>query len=75
MTQNMPETIKIKVDFDGETTKALLNFITETQEGRYTENKPDVTQITYKRLQIQEQDKAHSIDDNCDEVLLFGVSY
>ena len=71
----MAEPLKIKVDFDGETTKALLNFITETQEGKYTEKKPDLTQITYKRLQIQEQDKSHSIDDNNDEILLFGVSY
>jgi len=71
----MAATLKIKVDFDGKTTKALLNFITETQEGKYTEKKPDLTQITYKRLQIQEQDKSHSIDDNNDEVLLFGVSY
>lgn len=71
----MSETLKIKVDFDGETTKTLLNFITETQEGKYTKKKPDVAQITYKRLQIQEQDKTHSIDDNNDEALLFGVSY
>jgi hypothetical protein len=70
----MSETLRIKIDFDGET-KTLLNFITETQEGKYTEKKPDVTQITYKRLQIQEQDKTHSIDDNNDEALLFGVSY
>jgi len=71
----MAEILKIKVDFDGETTKALLNFITETQEGKYTSKKPDLTQITYKRLQIQEQDKTHSIENNNDEVLLFGVSY
>lgn len=71
----MAEILKIKVDFDGETTKALLNFITETQEGKYTSQKPDLTQITYKRLEIQEQDKTHSIDNNNDEVLLFGVSY
>jgi hypothetical protein len=67
--------LKIKVDFDSETTKSLLSFITETQEGKYTENKPNLTQITYKRLQIQEQDRSHSIDDNNDEILLFGVSY
>lgn len=71
----MAEILKIKVDFDGETTKAILNFITETQEGKYTKEKPDLTQITYKRLQIQEQDKTHSIDENCDEILHFGVSY
>lgn len=71
----MTEILKIKVNFDGETTKALLNFITETQEGKYTSQKPDLTQITYKRLQIQEQDKTHSIDINNDDTLLFGVSY
>jgi hypothetical protein len=71
----MTEPLKIKVDFEGETAKVLLNFITDTQEGRYTKQKPDLTQVTYKRLQIQEQDKAYFIDDNYDEILLFGVSY
>lgn len=71
----MTEPIKIKVDFDSKTTQALLNFITDTQEGKYTEKKPDLTQITYKRLQIQEQDSSHFVDDNSNEVLLFGVSY
>lgn len=71
----MTEPIKIKVDFDNETTQALLNFITDTQEGKYTEKKPDLTQITYKRLQIQEQDSLHFVDDGNNEVLLFGVSY
>ncbi len=71
----MAETLKIKVDFDGKNTKSILNFIKETQDGKYTEKKPDLTQISYKRLQIQEQDKSHSIDENCDEILHFGISY
>ena len=71
----MEEPLKIKVDFESETTKAILNFIQETQEGKYTEKKPELTQITYKRLQIQEQDKSHSLDENNDENLLFGISY
>lgn len=71
----MAETIKIKVDFDGDTTKALLNFITETQEGKYTEKKPDLSQITYRRLQVQEQDAFYNDEDSNDETLLFGVSY
>lgn len=71
----MTEPIKIKVDFDSETAQALLNFISETQEGKYTEKKPDLTQITYKRIQIQEQDTSNFVDDNNNEVLLFGVSY
>lgn len=67
--------LKIKVDFDNEKTKTLLQFITETQEGKYTEQKPDLTQVTYKRLEIQEQDKSHSVDDDTDEIILFGISY
>ncbi|HEX5153798.1 MAG TPA: hypothetical protein VFW07_20265 [Parafilimonas sp.] len=70
----MSEPMKIKVDFDNETTKALLNFISDTQEGKYTQEKPDLTQITYRRLQIQEQDKNHSLEDDLsNEMLLFGI--
>lgn len=68
-----PQPLKIKVDFHG--TKELLQFITETQEGNYTEQKPDLSQITYKRLQIQEQDTNHVTDNPQDEVILFGISY
>jgi len=71
----MAKILKIKVDFDGVTTKAILDFIVETQEGKYTSQKPDLKQITYKRLQIQEQDRFHSIDNLNEEILLFGVSY
>ena len=56
----MAEPLKIKIDFDNAETKGLLQFITETQEGKYTTQKPDLTQVTYKRLDIQEQDKIHS---------------
>ncbi len=68
----MTKKLKIKVDFDGENTKALLDFITETQEGKYTDEKPDLKQITYKRMNIQEQDFSQSADNN--EILLFGIS-
>ena len=70
----MDKPLKIKVDFDNKTTKALLNFITDTQEGKYTEKKPDLTQITYKRFELQEQDTNNSIDDCSEEVILLGIS-
>lgn len=69
----MAESLKIRVDFDNNA-KALLQFITETQDGKYTAQKPDLTQVTYKRLEIQEQDKNHSVDENPNDVILFGVS-
>ena len=71
----MSESLKIKVDFDSEETKVLLQFITETQEGKYTVQKPDLTQVTYKRLEIQEQDKSQSMDDVEDEIILYGIGY
>ena len=71
----MSESLKIKVDFDNEETKAILQFITETQEGKYTVQKPDLTQVTYKRLEIQEQDKSQSMDDVEDEIILYGIGY
>lgn len=70
----MKKPLKIKVNFENETKAAMLNFIAETQEGKYTKEKPDLTQIIYKRLQIQEQDKTHVFDESSDDFLLFGIS-
>lgn len=71
----MPSPLKIKVGFDRKSANALLQFISETREGKYTAQKPDLTQIKFKRLEIQEQDKNHSIEDNNEEIVLFGISY
>jgi len=53
--------------------KQLLDFITDTQNGKFTANKPDVIQVTYRRLAIQEQDE-HRIDEENERMLLFGIS-
>ena len=66
---NTDNTLKVKVDFDDKT-NALLSFINDTQEGKYTEGKPEIQSITYTRLEIQEQESTHE-----DEVLLFGLSF
>lgn len=71
----MPAPLKIKVGFDNEKANELLNFINETREGKYTAQKPDLTQLRFKRLEIQEQDKNHSVDDNNEEIVLFGISH
>jgi hypothetical protein len=57
------------------TSKELLSFIKDTQEGKYTSKKPEVVQVTYRRLRIQEQEKSCYLDMNNGEVMLFGVSY
>lgn len=68
----MSEPLKIRVDFS-DTAKAILHFITETQEGKYTELKPDLTQIPYKRLHIEEQDNSDPFTGEIEENLLLGV--
>lgn len=70
----MSAPLKVKVGFDDEKTNALLKFINETRDGKYTAQKPDLTQIKFTRLEIQEQDKTHSVDDNNEEIVLFGIS-
>lgn len=71
----MPAPLKVKVGFDNEKANELLNFINETREGKYTAQKPDLTQLKFQRLEIQEQDKNHSVDDNNEEIVLFGISH
>lgn len=70
----MAEPLKIKVDFS-DTAKAILHFITETQEGKYTELKPDLTQITYKRFQIQAEDNSNPFNNEEEDNLLLGISF
>jgi len=70
----METPLKVKVDFDNKEAKALLHFISETQAGKYTSQKPESTQITYRRLVIQEHDSTLSVDGHSEEVILFGIS-
>jgi hypothetical protein len=71
----MSDTLKFKVDFDSEETKSLLQFISDTQEGKYTDHKPDITQVTFKRLEIQEQNKSHQAETTDDVIILYGTNY
>jgi hypothetical protein len=68
----MAEPLKIKVEFSN-SAKAILRFITETQEGKYTDLKPDLTQIKFKRLHFEEQDNSNPFDGENEENLLLGV--
>jgi hypothetical protein len=71
----MTEVIKIKVDFEKENTKAFLDFITDTQEGKYSKEKLDLSSIKYARLDIQDNDVINTINEqNREEVLFFGIS-
>jgi hypothetical protein len=69
----MDNKLKINVDFQGNVADELMSFIVDTQEGKYTVEKPILTQVTYKRLAIEEQDYA-SFEDVEDNLILFGIS-
>jgi hypothetical protein len=59
---------------NSKSTKELLKFLNETIEGKYTENKPVLVDIKFRRIEIQEQDEDFEPVNN-DENLLFGSSY
>jgi len=56
-------------------TEKVMDFICETKDGRYTAEKPDLTSITYTRIEIQEGDATNIFNDCFEEVVLYGVSY
>ena len=56
-------------------TDKVINFINETKEGKYTTEKPDLTHITYTRMEIQEGGAANTFNDYPEEVILYGMTY
>ncbi|MDR1973551.1 MAG: hypothetical protein LBQ31_02635 [Bacteroidales bacterium] len=53
----------------------IMDFISETKDGKYTAVKPDLTYITYTRMEIQENDAANAFNECFEEVILYGMSY
>lgn len=71
----MENNLKIKVDFEGKVAGELMKFVIDTQEGKYTKAKPILTQVTYKRMLIEQEDCTAELEDSEANVLLFGISY
>ena len=55
-------------------TDVIMEFICDTKDGKYTSEKPDLAQITYARLDIQESNNPSIYEDCFDDVVLYGVS-
>jgi hypothetical protein len=51
-----------------------MDFICETKDGKYTAEKPDLTNITYARMVIQEADANNIFDDSFEGIILYGIS-
>lgn len=52
----------------------ILDFINDTKDGKYTELKPDLTHITYARIDVQESGIESVLADSYGEMILYGVS-
>ena len=56
-------------------TNDIMEFIRDTKEGKYTLEKPILTNITYIRMDVQEGDASNVITDCHDDVIFYGLSY
>jgi hypothetical protein len=65
----MPNTVVDKKEVD-----KIMDFICETKEGKYTVEPPDLTQIIYARMEIQERDETDIFNDSVEEIILYGIS-
>lgn len=61
-------------EFEGKKADQLMDFVIKTQEGKYTEEKPQFTGISYKRLIIEEEDISSQVEEAENNILLFGIS-
>lgn len=64
----------MQVKADNNNSNVIMQFICDTKDGKYTSEKPDLAQITYARLDIQESNNPSIYEDCSDEVVLYGVS-
>lgn len=63
---------RIDVKYDSNH-KAILDFVRDTKDGKYTEKKPEI-EFTYQRIEIQEQSETIDLDEIQDSSYLFGIS-
>jgi hypothetical protein len=64
---------KINVKYDNNN-NSILEFVKETKEGKYTQEKPQVVDITYHRIDIQEQSESIELDEYQENSYLFGIT-
>lgn len=61
-------------EFEGKKADQLMDFVIKTQEGSYTDEKPQFADISYKRLIIEEEDITSEVEETGNNILLFGIS-
>ena len=63
---------RVNVKYDDNLTP-IIEFVKETKEGKYTEQKPDIG-FTYRRIEIQEQSETIDLDNIQENSYLFGIT-
>lgn len=64
------KTVDVKYDNNH---RAIIDFVNETRDGKYTVLKPEV-EFTYQRIEIQEQNESIDLDDFQNSAYLFGIT-
>jgi hypothetical protein len=67
------ETIKYTFTYN-DAAKDLLDFINKTEQGCYTKEKPILTDVKFRRIDIQENSEIIP-ESQIEENLLFGITY
>jgi len=65
---------KFKVKYDNEN-NPLIEFVKETKEGKYSNNKLEIIDFKYQRVLIQEQEDDFTLENEQENNLLFGLTY
>jgi len=60
---------------DAESLTHFLSFVRDTKDGKYTDHKPDIVEITYHRLSDDEQMAMNPLSENHTDICLFGLTY
>jgi hypothetical protein len=63
---------RVNVKYD-ENNNAIIDFVNDTKEGKYTERKPDI-EFIYQRIDIQEQNDCIDLDGIQEESYLLGIT-
>jgi hypothetical protein len=56
-------------------TDEIIEFILNAKDGKFTEEKPDLTQITYRRLEFSDESNFEIQNIASDDFILYGTSY
>ena len=56
-------------------TDEIIEFILNAKDGKFTEDKPDLTQITYRRLEFSDESNFEIQNVGSDDFILYGTAY